>query len=67
MNGLLFLPWLIGLPFLALCVWFAHLVDSAPVEAGEYSHMDHLDGLPHGAAEHEARMDARAARLGMPR
>ena len=38
-----------------------------PVPADLYKPLDELDGLPRGVVEHEARMDARAARVGMPR
>lgn len=67
MNGVELLAWIVGLTFLFLCYRTAIWFDRLPVQAGECSRLDELDGLPHGVVEHEARMDARAERLGMPR
>jgi len=61
MDGLMLLAWIIGLSFLGMCVRVAVML-----------HEDHepdpvfVDAMER-AAEHEARMDARAARLGKPR
>lgn len=43
--GYYFWAWAIGLSFLALCVWIAYAVDHGPVQEGEYSRLDRLDGL----------------------
>lgn len=67
MNGLVLLAWVVGGLFLYACYVLAVAITTAPVEPGEYSRLDELDGLPRDAAAHEVRMNARAERVGMNR
>lgn len=43
--GYYFWAWTIGLTFLTVCVWVAYTLDRSPVQDGEYSRLDRLDGL----------------------
>jgi hypothetical protein len=48
-----------GIWFLALVVlgalWVAHMIRTAPMEPGEYSRLDNMDGRREDASDDEAR------------
>lgn len=72
MDGLILLAWIIGLAVVFFAWRVAVWINEAPVMAGEYSHLDTLDGLPHDGLSpehiaHEQRMDALAAERGYVR
>jgi hypothetical protein len=71
MNGLDLLVWIVCLPFLYGCVLIANALDNAPriseTDPAGVSRLDALDGVGQmlsDAVAHEARMTARAERIG---
>lgn len=59
-TGLSLLAWIVGLTILAACVYIACYITPDAVDVRDAQ-------LPPEFAAHDARMNARAARLGMPR
>jgi hypothetical protein len=71
MNGLDLLIWIVCLLFLYGCVLIANALDNAPriseTDPAGISHLDALDGVGwslQDSVAHEARMTARAERIG---
>lgn len=46
--------WLLGLVVLA-AFWFVHMCRTAPMQGGEYSRLDNMDGRREGAVDDETR------------
>jgi hypothetical protein len=46
--------WLLGLAVLA-ALWFVHMCRTAPMQRGEYSRLDNMDGRREDASDDETR------------
>lgn len=49
-NGL----WALGLAVVGI-LWFVHMVRTAPMQPGEYSQLDNMDGRREDASDNETR------------